>query len=330
MINKKDKISLALQRNDKRVECLCRGNRDVTKLCENTTLAKMNREILPLMNLPMDHISQMNRIVQELRSTFALPTIHIPQINSITKDLRSVFTIPMAHILQMNRIAQEMCPAITFAGEHFSQLSHIAEEMRFANDQISKLSKAYQIPNILCHVNNTLPHLTSFDKGIFELAKEFDLSDVEFCDGGAIAYEGETYQSEEIADILVEQIDDAKKSTAREWIEACKKKWWVLLLVLDIITRLSQIPDTVEFYRDVIAEIQTILGEKPQLCTTIKERSNLREGASMEATRIRYIPYDTTLEIIDYAPRWYQVKYIDENDVEVIGWIAKINVELEE
>lgn len=329
-MNKKDKMSLALQRSDKRVECLCRGNCDMTKLCENTAWAKMNREMLPVMNLPMDNISQMNRIVQDLRSAFALPTNHFSQMNHMVGELWSAFTIPMDHVLQMNRIVQEMCPAITFAGEHFSQLSHIAEEMRFVNDQISKLSKAYQIPNIVSHVNNTLPHLTSFDKGIFELAKEFDLSDVEFCDDGAITYEGETYQSEEIADVLVEQIDDAKKATAREWFEACKKKWWVLLLILDIITGLSQIPDTVEFCRDAIAEVQTILGEKPQLCATIKERSNLREGASMEANRIRYLPYDTSLEIIDTVPRWYQVRYVDENGDEVIGWIAKINVELEE
>lgn len=61
----------------------------------------------------------------------------------------------------------------------------------------------------------------------------------------------------------------------------------------------------------------------------IKERSILREEASSTAARIRYLPYDTPLEIISDIPRWYQVTYTDENGSEITGWISKISVELE-
>ena len=67
----------------------------------------------------------------------------------------------------------------------------------------------------------------------------------------------------------------------------------------------------------------------PRICFTIKERSILREEASSTAARIRYLPYDTPLEIISDIPRWYQVTYTDENGAEITGWISKISVELE-
>ena len=40
------------------------------------------------------------------------------------------------------------------------------------------------------------------------------------------------------------------------------------------------------------------------------------------------IAYKTYLEIIEDAPRWYKVKFINENGDEIIGWISKISVEI--
>lgn len=198
-----------------------------------------------------------------------------------------------------------------------------------AMDQMAKALRMYQTPDIIQHINNTLSNLPSFDPSIFEAAKSLDFSDIEVHDDGAIIYDGVRYDSERIATVLDTQIEVAKKPTVREQFEALKQRLWLLLLILNIIMFLPQVPETVEFYCDAVAQMQDILEEKSRICFTIKERSILREEASSTAARIRYLPYDTPLEIISDIPRWYQVTYTDENGAEITGWISKISVELE-
>lgn len=198
-----------------------------------------------------------------------------------------------------------------------------------AMDQMTKALRMYQTPDIIQHINSVLSNLPSFDSAILETAKSLDLSDIEIHDDGAITYDGVRYDSERIATVLDTQIEVAKKPTVREQFEALKQRLWLLLLILNIIMFLPQVPETVEFYCDAVAQIQDILEEKSRICFTIKERSILREEASSTAARIRYLPYDTPLEIISDIPRWYQVTYTDENGAEITGWISKISVELE-
>lgn len=198
-----------------------------------------------------------------------------------------------------------------------------------AMDQMTKALRMYQTPDIIQHINSVLSNLPSFDSAILETAKSLDLSDIEIHDDGAITYDGVRYDSERIATVLDTQIEVAKKPTVREQFEALKQRLWLLLLILNIIMFLPQVPETVEFYCDAVAQIQDILEEKSRICFTIKERSILREEASSTAAPIRYLPYDTPLEIISDIPRWYQVTYTDENGAEITGWISKISVELE-
>ena len=92
---------------------------------------------------------------------------------------------------------------------------------------------------------------------------------------------------------------------------------------------LPQLPETVDYYRNVVSQIEQVVLQKSQICFTIKEKAFLREEPNSKAKRVVTLPYDTPLEIIETIPRWYQVKYIDENGVEIIGWISKISVETE-
>lgn len=167
-----------------------------------------------------------------------------------------------------------------------------------AMDQMTKALRMYQTPDIIQHINSVLSNLPSFDSAILETAKSLDLSDIEIHDDGVIIYDGVRYDSERIATVLDTQIEVAKKPTVREQFEALKQRLWLLLLILNIIMFLPQVPETVEFYCDAVAQMQDILEEKSRICFTIKERSILREEASSTAARIRYLPYDTPLEII--------------------------------
>lgn len=199
----------------------------------------------------------------------------------------------------------------------------------FAMDQMVKALRMYQTSDIIQHINSTLSNLPSFDPSILESAKSLDFADIEVHNDGAITYDGVTYDSEKIAAVLDTQIEVAKKPTLREQFEALKQRLWLLLFILSIIMFLPQVPETVEFYCDAVAQIQDILEEKSRICFTIKEHSILREEASSTAARIIYLPYDTPLKIIDDIPRWYQVMYTDGNGTEITGWISKISVELE-
>lgn len=198
-----------------------------------------------------------------------------------------------------------------------------------AIDQIGKALKLYQVPGIDSSINNILSQLSVLDPSLFEAAKHFDLSEVEIDNEGDILYEGLKYSHEEIPNILDSQMGIVKKVTLKDRFEELCKRFWLLLIVLRLIMFLPQLPETVEFYRDTVMEIQYILEEKSHICFTIKERSILREEARSNSPYIIYLPYDTPLEIIDTIPRWYQVKYTDENGVEIIGWISKISVEME-
>ena len=115
----------------------------------------------------------------------------------------------------------------------------------------------------------------------------------------------------------------------RERFEALQQKLWLLLLVFNLIMFLPQLPETVDYYRNVVSQIEQVVLQKSQICFTIKEKAFLREEPNSKAKRVVTLPYDTPLEIIETIPRWYQVKYIDENGVEIIGWISKISVETE-
>ena len=90
---------------------------------------------------------------------------------------------------------------------------------------------------------------------------------------------------------------------------------------------MPQIPETLDFYNHAVSEITAMIQQTNQICYTIRDRSYLRETANAEGKIIISIPYDSALEIIDDIPRWYQVKYNDDDGNEYSGWISKISVE---
>lgn len=97
--------------------------------------------------------------------------------------------------------------------------------------------------------------------------------------------------------------------------------------MLGLLWNLPEIPQKIEFYKNVCEQIVTIQQDASSIAFTIRERSYLREAPDGNAAAIIMLKYDTALEILDDIPRWYQVKYTDENGEVTIGWISKISVE---
>lgn len=309
----------SLQRIDDVMRRLCGATTALSQLTESTAWIKMNRLEQNLFATANSAIATLSRMDSWYKTTSFEAQVRTLSLfcESLSSGYMAAkkFAVMPTILDGLNKI--ERAISITPLGA-FS-----------AMDQMTKALKMYQTPDILQHINSALLNLSSFDTTILELAKSLDLSDIEIHDDGAITYDGVTYDSEKIATVLDTQIEVAKNPTPREQFEVLKQRLWLLLLVLNIIMFLPQVPETVEFYCDTVAQIQDILEEKRRICFTIKECSVLREEASSTAARIRYLPYDTPLEIISDIPRWYQVTYTDENNTEITGWISKISVELE-
>lgn len=201
-----------------------------------------------------------------------------------------------------------------------------------AVNQMAKALKVYQSSSLASQVAAMVKQLAVFDAVLLEKAREFDWDAIEISDDDIITFDGVDYTPEELSTEFDAEVAIAQKnkSSLREKFEWLGKKLWLLLLVLSLLMELPDIPEKIDFYCNTVAQIQEIIEEKSHICFTIKERSILREEANSSAKRILCLPYDTPLEIIAEIPRWYQVKYIDEEGTEIIGWISKISVETEE
>lgn len=193
----------------------------------------------------------------------------------------------------------------------------------------SKMLEAYENTALVAQMENVINNIPSLDPAIFDLAAEFDIDSVDFSDDGDIICGGERYKAEELASEVTAQIESVKdeKVSVREKTENLKKRFWLLILIVKLLLFLPQTPEIVDYYSNAVSEIQAMIGQAERICYTIRDISYLREEADSSSRIIIHIPYDSTLEIIDDIPRWYQVKYAAGDGEEYFGWISKISVE---
>ena len=193
----------------------------------------------------------------------------------------------------------------------------------------SKLFPAFESQTVMSCAQAMTAVLPQLDTEFLSAAAKCVMPDFEISENDSLLYEGTEYSSEALSQEFSQQIESAssKKLSLREKLEQLKKKYWLLLLVLKLLLFLPAVPQTFEFYKDVYEQIVTIQQETSTIAFTVRERSYLREDSDGNAAVIIVLKYDTALEILDDIPRWYQVKYTDENGEEIIGWISKISVE---
>lgn len=235
---------------------------------------------------------------------------------------------------QVYDVAEKLlkAPAIQSYMDQMDRLSEaVTRGTTFGLTQMSDILELYSSPAITRQIQQATALLPNLDDMLLQAARAFDASRVKVEDEGTISYEGVSYSIEALDAELQEQIKvvEENKPTLRERFETLQKKLWLLLLVFNLIMFLPQLPETVDYYRNVVSQIEQVVLQKSQICFTIKEKAFLREEPNSKAKRVVILPYDTPLEIIETIPRWYQVKYTDENGVEIIGWISKISVETE-
>lgn len=268
----------------------------------------------------------------------ALPEMILRQYDVLDKMLANPILDRLAQMerqyAQVFDVAEKLldAPAIQSYIDQMDRLSEVVSKgTTFGLNQMSDILQLYSSPAITRQIQQATTLLPNLDDVLLQAARSFDASRVKVEDEGTISYEGVSYSIEALDAELQEQIKvvEENKPTLRERFEALQQKLWLLLLVFNLIMFLPQLPETVDYYRNVVSQIEQVVLQKSQICFTIKERAFLREEPSSKAKRLMTLPYDTPLEIIDTVPRWYQVKYTDENGVETIGWISKISVETE-
>ena len=270
-------------------------------------------------------------------------TSALEQMNK-TRSMLSVPDLTPA-LSQLQQLDKSILGNYQMAVQAFSssgiidRLSEMDKYVKFSTDgfiasleQLSKSLKMYQSPTMLDQIGRVLEQWTVIDASVFSIAKDFDWSTVEFKEDDVISYDGTDYSPSDLAAELDSQISGVQnaKPSLQERVDQWKKNWWLLLMIINLIWTLPEVPEKIEFYRDAVSHIQEMYADRPEVCYTIKENSVLRKEPSSNADRLCSLLYDTPLEILDDVPRWYQVKYTDPNGFETIGWISKISVEMED
>ncbi len=170
---------------------------------------------------------------------------------------------------------------------------------------------------------------------LVDMARGFDISLLSFGEGTLI-YDGQEYTIDELGTELDNEIAIVEKhKTIPEKFEDAKKKFWLIVLIIYIVSVIPEVAEKVEWYTEKIQAAISILGLQEETSAdvfayVIKDSAVLRESANSKSPQIIRLLYDTKLQVISDIPRWYEVEYIDDEGNSVIGWISKISVTTED
>lgn len=204
--------------------------------------------------------------------------------------------------------------------------------MAFTNSieyiQIAKVIENYQtsLNNMFSSIQNISPH--KFE-ALYQTGIVFDIGDVSISDDGAISYQNNTYQREEMVREFHSQMEEFEQEALplKQKVENLKNKFWLLLWIVQIYINIPIVLNANMYYLDEFNQVYSFIQNQPQMCYTIKEECYLRSEADAKSKILATLVYDTELEIIEEIPRWYLVKYTNEKGLETEGWISKISVE---
>lgn len=251
-------------------------------------------------------IASMKKDFEVYQNTFAntIGALSQMQIFKYVDEITDILSVLESHPLE-DAINHQILETIKFF-----ESSAIAEQLKSITASIA---------------SNGIPAL-------LEVAKAIDLSKYNIDSDGNLTYKGVEYTQGEVERELDKHVKNEKegKHSLREKYETLKKKLWFIIALVQLVMILPELPSKYTFYTNLASEIEQVIIQKERICFTIKERTYLRERPNSSARITKVLKYDTPLEILDDIPRWYQVKYTDDDGLEVIAWISKISVETED
>ena len=245
-------------------------------------------------------------------------------------------------VLQSTKIANmQFANAMSILGSptiksQLEQMGKIGKLFEQVNNpaliQMSKIFEAYNSPAVKMQFESIQSLSQTTLEAVRQAAKSFELNNIEFTNGGAIVYEGVEYSNEAISEELNLQLCEAENNATslKLTVDKLHEKFWLLILLVQLILFLPQLPETIDFYEGIVSQVYKAICDEPTACYIIKETAFMREEANAKSKVVAKLVYDTALEVLDTIPRWLNVKYTDEEGNEHIGWISKISVEMEE
>jgi len=219
--------------------------------------------------------------------------------------------------------------------DYWTNLQSVLETSIKARQSLNYLNNDAMIAAL----NNVAKSLETLDMGktLKQISKfetetsDFDWNKIKLKENAVISYDEIEYKAEEIASEIEEQtkiLEDISCSKEK-YLEAWKKLLEYLNMLVIIITLCTAGPQFIELLGEGYAHIQSQITGEYRVGFTEYEKNYLRSEAYGTADVIMVLPYDSRVDILNDIPRWYQVKYYDEDKGEVIGWIAKKNIKKE-
>lgn len=270
---------------------------------------------------------------QQIAQVFRSPEIRmqLEQVNRLNDVL-----IQSTHLANL-QISSAMDflknPAVQSQLDQMSKMGAVFEQINNpALSQITKALEAYRSPALQRQLESFQSLSQTTLSAMSEAVKSFNLSDIQFNYNGTLVYGGVEYSQEAVAEEFCAQVQEVEKnpSSLKQCAEKLQEKFWLLFLIVQLLVFLPQLPETIEFYQGFISQVCEAINNENQTCYVIKERAYLRAESNAKSAVVATLVYDIPLEVLDAIPRWYQVKHIDNNGKELIGWISKISVETEE
>lgn len=254
-------------------------------------------------------------------------------MNELAKSISKINIPSPDYINKISPIMQEVANYTShFSNIDLNGLSSFAKTMselynsNFFTDSLIMSIKQNQ--SRLAELAHSLSSSFNYPTEIFDVS---NFPKVEMLSDMSIKYDNIILSQGEVCQEFESQMEELKKrpKALYDKFENVKKKFWLVLFILNLIMFIPRIPATYEFYKDMIPQIEDLFYNVTDYCYIIKERAFLRENPNSKSGVICTLLYDTKLEVIEVIPRWLKVRYIDESDVEHIGWISKISVEIE-
>lgn len=240
-------------------------------------------------------------------------------------SMKSVITQQFNQINGMNELLVGMPKNV------FQQLDNLTIKSQLEQmNKIGKLFEAYNSPAIKMQLENLQAISQTTLSAISQSVTAFDFSDIQFNDNGSLIYEGVEYSQEAIEEEVHLQLQEAESNpnSLKESADKLKEKYWLIGLIISLLLFLPKLPQTIDFYGDIITQVYQAINEVNPVYYVIEERAYLREESNAKSKIVATLIYDTALEVLDTIPRWFYVKYIDDEGIEQIGWISKISVKM--
>ncbi len=163
-----------------------------------------------------------------------------------------------------------------------------------------------------------------------EMRKSYKSNNFQVNKNGSFTVDDNEYSPIELANEIVCELNELDKNNKinKETIRKIRAKITTLVFILNlIIFIIPKLPDGIENAYKFYNEFYMTITGKNIKCYVIVDKAKIYKSNNAKSNVLEILVYDTELEILDDVSRWYKVQFVNEDGKNIIGWVAKRNVE---